>query len=74
MMVAFIQDIAIKIMLEQLALKNGYMMGFVMKETMLKNVILMKMIVVLESRVYRSIVLTADAKMKVIAIMKELNL
>ena len=74
MMVAFFQDIAIKIMLEQHALKNGYMMGFVMKETMLKNVILMKMIVVLESRVYRSIVLTADAKMKVIAIMKELNL
>ena len=74
MMVTFIQDIAIKIMLEQHALKNGYMMGFVMKETMLKNVILMKMIVVLESRVYRSIVLTADAKMKVISIMKELNL
>ena len=51
MIIAFFQDIVIKIMLEQHALKNGYMMGFVMKETMLKNVILMKMIVALESKV-----------------------
>ena len=51
MMVTFFQDIVIKIMLEQHVLKNGYMMGSVMKETMLKNVILMKMIVALESKV-----------------------
>ena len=74
MIIAFFQDIVLKIMLEQHALKNGYMMGFVMKETMLKNVILMKMIVALESRVHKSIVLTVDARMKVISIMKELNL